>query len=111
MNEEPENNQQPKCLRIVVTAFFADGSSSVIDIPEPAEVKDESRVIEPEEIPMHLDPVSFASRGQYEFVLRARVNPDIPIRLLVLPIPEEEDPGKLRLERQQWLRDQDKNGR
>ena len=101
------DNQQAKCLRIVVTAFFADGSSSVIDIPEPAEVKDESRIIDPEET--FDDQYNFVvTPRQYEFVLRARVNSEIPMRLLVLPIPkeEDEDPRNLKLERQQWLRKQ-----
>lgn len=111
MSEVPDNNQQPKCLRIVVTSFFADGSSSVIDIPEPEEVKDESRVLEEFQDEWYSRfPISSLP---YEFVLRARVNPEIPMRLLVLPIPktEDEDPSKLRLERRQWLRDQDKSGR
>lgn len=101
-----ENNQQPKCLRIVVTAFFADGSSSVIDIPEPAEVKDESGVLE--EFRDEWYSRFPSSSLPYEFVLRARVNPDIPMRLLVLPIPEDEpeEPSNLQLELQRWRRNQ-----
>lgn len=81
-----ENDQQPKCLRIVVTAFFADGSSTVIDIPEPIEVKDESGMVEPEEF---TDPyfLRFSSAASYHFVLKAKANPDIPVRLMPLPVP------------------------
>lgn len=76
---------QPKCLRIVVTAFFADGSSSVIDIPEPEEVKDESRVIYPEGTPVDRYPLGVTA--SYEFVLTAKVNKEIPMRLLTMPLP------------------------
>ena len=82
-----DNNQQPKCLRIVVTAFFADGSSTVIDIPEPSEVKDESHVIGLDGGIDDYSPYAYTS-SQYEFVLKVKINPDIPMRRTPLPIPK-----------------------
>src|SRR5690242_4601537 len=31
-------DEQPKCMRLIVTAVYADGTSVVHDIPQPAEV-------------------------------------------------------------------------
>lgn len=85
-----ENNQQPKCLRIVVTAFFADGSSTVIDIPEPIDVKDESHLVYPDDF-QRFYHTRYVSPGQYEFVLRARASSETPMRVLTLPVPEIEE--------------------
>jgi len=81
-----QENQQPKCLRIVVTAFFTDGSSILIDIPEPKEVKDESRWIEP------ADFDSVIAQSTYEYVLRVKASDKIPMRSMHLPIRIPGDP-------------------
>lgn len=83
---DASSNQQAKCLRVVVTSFFADGSSVVIDIPEPAEVKDESGI---REVRYDLKRGLYSPLAEpvwYEFVMRVRPNPDIPMRVMSLPL-------------------------
>lgn len=85
----------PGCLRVVVTAVYADGSSIVTDIREPAKVVTETEVIYPEDY----DPTvylvdSMVDPGRLQLVFKINLGKYGAIQS-VAPVPITGEEGGL----------------
>ena len=78
---------KPRCLRLIVTAVYDDGTSAVLDIPEPLEATMDFKYVP--EIPLDLTTISFAlDRAEFTIRVKHAVMAPQHAQLTIVPVAE-----------------------